>query len=100
MGAISLHELRHHLADDINEAEAKRMKNALAVGEGCGVNLPGEKFTPKGIITVQWDSIYFINLMNCLRLLEDEGLGACSGLNLTSSRLLVGLALVLGVHFS
>ena len=57
VGAISLHELRHHLADDINEAEAKRMKNALAVGEGWGVNLPGEKLAPKGIISCQWDSI-------------------------------------------
>ena len=54
--AISLHELRHHLTDDINEAEAKRMENALAVGEGWGVNLPGEKLAPKGIISCQWDS--------------------------------------------
>ena len=38
--------------------------------------------------------------MKCLRLLEDEGLGARSGLDLTSSRLLVGLALDFGVHFS
>ena len=68
MGAISLHELRHHLADDINEAEAKRMKNALAVGEGWGVNLPGEKFTPKGIITVQWDPILLIKFNEMLTL--------------------------------
>ena len=94
---LSLHELWHHLRDDINEAEAKRMKNALAVGEGWGVHLPGEKFAPKGIIRSQRDPIYFIKDIR-LRLLEYKGLGACSGLDLTSSRLLVGLVLLVGVH--